>query len=120
VSWVTTLEWLDLTQTAGRSYNDLTGADGSNEFMVGGDFEGWRYATIEQLLVFYSNAGVITTSDRVWQEENYQPVTDLIDLVGTTDIIISPDNFTYNQSRGMTGELRTISGTVYVRTVTAL
>lgn len=42
-------EWLDVDLSAGRSYADLTGADGSNEFVAGGDFEGFRYATHEQL-----------------------------------------------------------------------
>ena len=34
------LEWLDLTVTAGMSFNDVTAQLG-----VGGDYEGWRYAT---------------------------------------------------------------------------
>ena len=41
----TGLEWLDLDLSVGRNFNDLTGGDGSNEFLVGGDFEGFRYAT---------------------------------------------------------------------------
>lgn len=46
---VTGLEWLDLDLSAGRSFDDLTGADGSNEFNSGGDFEGFRYATYLEL-----------------------------------------------------------------------
>jgi len=42
---VTGLAWLDLTVTAGRSYDDITGVDGSDELGPGGDFEGFRYAT---------------------------------------------------------------------------
>lgn len=41
----TQLEWLDVDVTSGRTFEDLTGADGSDEFGPGGDFEGWRYAT---------------------------------------------------------------------------
>lgn len=41
----TGLEWLDLDLSVGRTFNDLTGVDGSNEFLAGGDFEGFRYAT---------------------------------------------------------------------------
>ena len=41
----TGLEWLDVAVSAGRTFNDLTGIDGSNEFAPGGDFEGFRYAT---------------------------------------------------------------------------
>lgn len=39
------LEWLDVDITLGRSFDDLIGNDGSNEFVSGGDFEGFRHAT---------------------------------------------------------------------------
>ncbi len=45
----TGLEWLDLDVSAGRSFADLTGLDGSPEFEPGGVFAGFRYATREQL-----------------------------------------------------------------------
>ncbi len=41
----TGLEWLDLDVSVGRSFADLSGADGTDEFAPGGDFEGFRYAT---------------------------------------------------------------------------
>lgn len=41
----TQLEWLDVDVTAGRTFADLTGADGTDEFAPGGDYVGWRYAT---------------------------------------------------------------------------
>jgi hypothetical protein len=41
----TGLEWFDLDLSVGRNFDDLTGVDGSNEFLTGGDFEGFRYAT---------------------------------------------------------------------------
>lgn len=34
------LDWLDVTASVNRSYNDV-----SSQFGVGGDFAGWRYAT---------------------------------------------------------------------------
>ncbi len=40
----TGLDWLDIDVTVGRTFNDLTGGDGSNEFLPGGDFPGFRYA----------------------------------------------------------------------------
>lgn len=46
---VTGLEWLDLDVSVGRTFNDLTGIDGSNEFIAGGDFGGFGYATQLQL-----------------------------------------------------------------------
>lgn len=43
---VTGLEWLDIDLSVGRSWDDLVGNDGSNEFAPGGDFEGFRFATL--------------------------------------------------------------------------
>lgn len=46
----TGLEWLDLDASAGRTYADLTGGDGSaNDFAPGGVFAGLRYATVLEL-----------------------------------------------------------------------
>jgi hypothetical protein len=41
------LEWLDLTVTASRIYNDVYA-----ELAPGGEFYGWRYATTQELLDF--------------------------------------------------------------------
>jgi len=38
------LEWLDLDLSLGRTFDDLIGNDGTNEFVAGGDFAGFRYA----------------------------------------------------------------------------
>lgn len=38
------LDWLDVTASVNRSYNDV-----SSQFGVGGLFEGWRYANITEL-----------------------------------------------------------------------
>jgi hypothetical protein len=46
---ITGLDWLDLDVSVGRTFNDLTGGDGSNEFIGGGDFDGFRYATKVEL-----------------------------------------------------------------------
>ncbi len=46
----TGLEWLDPDASAGRSYADLTGSDGSeDDFAPGGTFAGLRYATVLEL-----------------------------------------------------------------------
>ncbi len=47
-----TLEWLDLTETAGRSYNDVSG-----KFGVGQEFEGFRYATVFEVRSLWTAAG---------------------------------------------------------------
>ena len=54
----TSLEWLDVTASVDRSYDDMAGNDGSNEFLPGGDFEGWRYATTDEWTEFLSHAGI--------------------------------------------------------------
>jgi len=70
------LEWLDLTQTQNRSYADVASGFGS-----GGEFEGWRHATISELITLQTNAGFAPPYD-------LQPVTaaftNLIDLLGRT------------------------------------
>jgi len=46
------LEWLDLTVTLNRSYNDI-----SSKFGVGQEFEGWRYATSIEIASFFDAFG---------------------------------------------------------------
>lgn len=48
----TGLEWLDLTATTSRSYNDI-----STAFGVGQEFDGWRYATMNEISVFFDAFG---------------------------------------------------------------
>ena len=44
------LDWLDLTQTVGRSYNDV-----SSQLGAGGEFAGWRYATTEEFFSMWNS-----------------------------------------------------------------
>ena len=53
----TGLDWLDLTETNHRSYEDI-----SNKFDVGQEFEGWRYASGQEALTVWSSFGVTTPS----------------------------------------------------------
>ena len=46
------LEWLDLTVTAGMSYDSIVAQMGS-----GGTYEGWAYTTEAQVATFFDNAG---------------------------------------------------------------
>ena len=48
----TNLEWLDLTETAGLSYNDVIGGSG------GHIAAGFRYATTAEVGVLFTNAGI--------------------------------------------------------------
>lgn len=54
----TGFQWLDLTLTGARSYNDMVGNDGSNEFVAGGDFAGFRYATLTEVEQLWIAAGI--------------------------------------------------------------
>jgi len=49
---VTGLDWLDITETAGWSYNQVVGEMGS-----GGAFEGWSYATRAQVSTLFDAFG---------------------------------------------------------------
>lgn len=53
----TNLLWLDATETDGRSLADV-----GSELGAGGEFEGWRLATRDQLRELFVNAGLDITS----------------------------------------------------------
>jgi len=60
------LEWLDLTATVNRSYNDISSKFGSGE-----EFEGWRYATRVEVSDFFDEFGGNNAFyDQGWSEEN--------------------------------------------------
>ena len=75
---VSGLTWLDVSVTAGMTYNQVSGQLGA-----GGDFEGFRYATgveVEQLLI---SAGI--GLDTGWTAENVDPINHFIDnYIGDT------------------------------------
>jgi len=48
----TGLDWLDLTQTTNRSYDDVSGAFGSGE-----EFDGYRYASPSEVATLWGNLG---------------------------------------------------------------
>ena len=54
----TGLAWLDITSAGTRSFNDMTGVDGSNEFAPGGAFAGFRYATMAEVKTLWIDAGI--------------------------------------------------------------
>lgn len=47
----TQLDWLDVTASVGRSYDDV-----ATQFGPGGDFAGWTFATTEQFVALMVNA----------------------------------------------------------------
>jgi len=54
----TGLEWLRLPLTGTKSYNDMIGADGTNEFAAGRQFAGFRYATMAEVKKLWVDAGI--------------------------------------------------------------
>ena len=72
----TGLEWLDLTLSTNRSYNDV-----SSQLGVGGDYAGFRYATAAELTtLFYTSAGITPG----YQSPREIEVEQLQDLLGRT------------------------------------
>lgn len=57
IDTATGLEWLDWKVTALRSYSTV-----SSNFRKGGNYEGWRYATEDEVGVFFAHLGLPTTS----------------------------------------------------------
>ena len=49
----TGIEWLDLTESTNRSYDDVAG-----QFGTGGDFAGWRHANFTEVTTLFANGGI--------------------------------------------------------------
>ncbi len=77
----TGFRWLDLTESTNRSVNDV-----SSQFGVGGDFEGFRYATIAEAATLYANAGI--PNPYLFTEANVPGVTSLLALMGETGCLL--------------------------------
>jgi hypothetical protein len=73
------LDWLDLPISAGRSYDDV-----SIQFGAGGDFEGFRHATRDEVQALLNGAGFTYWSCCPAIPENYQPAVFLQGLLGET------------------------------------
>jgi hypothetical protein len=75
----TNLDWLDVSLSQGRSFLDVT-----NELGAGGDFAGFRHASIAEFQTLVLNAGIGNTNSVVTGD--LSAFTNLINLVGTTEI----------------------------------
>ena len=84
IDTATGLEWLDVSYTVGRSYNDVSAAVVTPE----DDLFGWDYATLAEVEELWINAGIDTT-ETFWTPINYLAVIDLIALLGATNIAVS-------------------------------
>jgi hypothetical protein len=85
---VSGLDWLDLTVTTDRSVDDIT-----SQLGAGGEFEGFRYATGDEVMALWTGAGIvdITTMGPIdatdYTAANYPAATTLVELFGTTVVI---------------------------------
>jgi hypothetical protein len=73
----TGLDWLDLTATAGMSYNQV-----SAELGAGGIFEGWTYATRAQVSGFWDSFGGDSNYYNGWSTQNNGLFDAMAPLVG--------------------------------------
>ncbi len=73
------LAWLNVTLTAGMSYNQVLAAT-----LPGGEFQGFRYATAPEVLALYSDAGIPGTGFYPVSSPVVQSIRSLVSLVGVT------------------------------------
>ena len=75
----TGLEWLDVDFSANLSYNFV-----SNQFGEEGDFEGFRYATHQEVLDFLAEAGISLIDELITNPIVVTACQNFIELVGPT------------------------------------
>ena len=75
----TGLDWLDLTESVGRSFNDV-----SNNLNRGGDFECFRHATFDEVYGLLTSVGWPVIASNLFDPAAYQPLSKLQSLVGIT------------------------------------
>lgn len=80
----TDLDWLDLTFSTNRSYNDIVGM-----LAPGGYFASFRYASLAEIGVLFTDAGIPEIYG-LTVPENFLPVQELQELVGVTAVYIGP------------------------------
>lgn len=87
------LDWLDLTETNGRSYNDISGKLGTGQ-----EFEGWRYATVVEVQALWKEFGLINgVFDPIYESDltQYQAFIYAVTLLGNTFNEWKPEWYDY-------------------------
>ena len=75
----TNLEWLDLTATIGKSYNEVIGGFGN--YIA----DGYRYANTTEVTTLFTNAGIVRFGGGNWAiPEQHAAAKLLTDLLGHT------------------------------------
>lgn len=96
------LEWLDVTLSLGRSYNDV-----STEFGMDGDFEGFRYATgleFETLFINITGGSDYSIFTRQYYSEGSNNIDEGILMLGDTyaEYFFGQNGFTSDEAFGGT------------------
>jgi hypothetical protein len=90
----TGLDWLDLTETNGRSYNDISSKLGAGE-----EFEGWRYASPAEAIDLWAKLGLFSTvtigdNDLIYPN-HYNDLVYAVTLLGKTYVEEDPSRWDY-------------------------
>jgi len=82
IDTATGLVWLDLTETAGQSFNQIKAQLG-----LGGALQGFRFATLSEVVELWSNAGIDPSGlpSPAPSFANFAPIIAFQALVGLTD-----------------------------------
>ncbi len=94
------LDWLDVSLSTERSYDDIVGADGTDELAPGGDFAGFRYAHNEEVEAFFAHAGIDVAAGR--SPANFAPVQALQQLLGGVTFVFGEDESVWGMTDGTT------------------
>ena len=75
----TSLDWLKINKTKGKSYNQVL-----QEIAAGGALEGWRLATESEFMALVVSVIGITPQQKMPGDAKYKKFKELTDLLGTT------------------------------------
>ena len=75
----TGLDWMDLSHTTNRSYNEISGL-----FADGQEFSGWRYATQAEVKQLWGNFGITAKVRDKDDTSQRLPLIKAIEILGNT------------------------------------
>ena len=73
------LEWLDLTETTSQNYYSII-----SQLGIGGQYEGWRYASLANISNLWVSAGADPNYFTGWSTQNNGVVANLVEFIGDT------------------------------------
>jgi len=100
------LDWLDLTETVGRTYDDI-----SSKFGSGQEFDGWRYATLLEVTSFWNAFGGNDSYYNTVSTQNNGLTDTVSPLWGYTNCDVATCDSGLRYSWAITANTLTVSGT---------